>query len=72
MRDMAPSMKPFRHTYLHEKEYRDAAKKLVLEDDILNKILVEKYVREEIEPVAIMHTGFGEKFGIPKAERPCA
>ena len=31
---------PFRHTYLHEKEYRDAAKKLVLEDDILNKILV--------------------------------
>ena len=38
--DMAPSMKPFRHTYLHEKEYRDAAKKLVLEDDILNKILV--------------------------------
>ena len=37
---MAPSLKPIRHTYLHEKEYRDAAKKLVLEDDILNKILV--------------------------------
>ena len=26
--DMAPSMKPFRHTYLHEKEYRDAAKNM--------------------------------------------
>lgn len=39
--DMAPSIKPHRHTYLHEKEYREAAKKLVLEDEVLNKILVD-------------------------------
>ena len=38
--DMAPSIKPFRHTYLHEENYREAAKKLVLEDEILSKILV--------------------------------
>ena len=29
--DMAPSIKPHRHTYLHEEKYREAAKKLVLE-----------------------------------------
>ena len=28
--DMAPTIKPHRHTYLHEEEYRKAAKKLVL------------------------------------------
>jgi glycerol-1-phosphate dehydrogenase [NAD(P)+] len=38
--DMAPSIKPFRHTYLHEENYREAAKKLVLEDEVLSKILV--------------------------------
>ncbi len=37
--DMAPSVKPFRHTYLHEQQYRDAAKKLVMEDEILGRIL---------------------------------
>ncbi|MBR1476721.1 MAG: iron-containing alcohol dehydrogenase family protein [Lachnospiraceae bacterium] len=37
--DMAPSIKPHRHTYLHEEKYREAAKKLVMEDEILNKIL---------------------------------
>lgn len=26
--DLAPSIKPFRHTYLHEKKYRELAKKL--------------------------------------------
>lgn len=37
--DIAPSVKPFRHTYLHEQQYREAAKKLVLEDEILGRIL---------------------------------
>lgn len=38
--DLAPSIKPHRHTYLHEEQYREAAKKLVLEDPILCKVLV--------------------------------
>lgn len=38
--DMAPSIKPHRHTYLHEEQYREAAKKLVLEDELLSRILV--------------------------------
>ena len=38
--DMAPSIKPHRHTYLHEEKYREAAKKLVMEDEILSKVLV--------------------------------
>lgn len=37
--DMAPSIKPHRHTYLHEERYREAAKRLVLEDPILSKVL---------------------------------
>ena len=37
--DMAPTIKPHRHTYLHEEEYREAAKKLVLEDEVLNRVL---------------------------------
>ena len=37
--DMAPSIKPHRHTYLHEEKYREAAKKLVLEDEILSRVL---------------------------------
>lgn len=38
--DLAPSIKPHRHTYLHEEQYRDAAKKLLLEDPVLNRVLV--------------------------------
>ncbi|MCM1186091.1 MAG: iron-containing alcohol dehydrogenase family protein [Lachnoclostridium sp.] len=38
--DMAPSIKPHRHTYLHEEKYREMAKKLVMEDEVLGKILV--------------------------------
>ncbi len=38
--DLAPSIKPHRHTYLHEEKYRKAAKKLVLEDPVLNRVLV--------------------------------
>lgn len=37
--DMAPQIKPFRHTYLHEKKYRDLAKKLLTTDEHLKKIL---------------------------------
>ena len=37
--DMAPSIKPHRHTYLHEEKYRETAKKLVLEDEVLNRVL---------------------------------
>jgi glycerol-1-phosphate dehydrogenase [NAD(P)+] len=38
--DLAPSIKPHRHTYLHEEKYRDMAKKVVMEDEILSRILV--------------------------------
>lgn len=38
--DLAPSMKPHRYTYLHEEKYREAAKRVVLEDAVLKKILV--------------------------------
>ena len=38
--DMAPSIKPHRHTYLHEEAYREMAKRLLEEDEILNRILV--------------------------------
>ena len=38
--DLAPSIKPHRYTYLHEEKYREAAKRVVLEDEILNKVLV--------------------------------
>lgn len=37
--DMAPSIKPGRYTYLHVKENRDMAKKVIDEDEILSKIL---------------------------------
>lgn len=36
--DMAPSIKPSRHTYLHEEKYREAAKTLLSEDPILVEI----------------------------------
>ncbi|MCM1113154.1 MAG: iron-containing alcohol dehydrogenase family protein [Muribaculum sp.] len=38
--DLAPSVKPHRHTYLHDEKYREAAKQLVTEDEILRRILV--------------------------------
>lgn len=38
--DMAPSIKPYRHTYLHEEKYRELAKRLLVEDEILSRILV--------------------------------
>ena len=37
--DMAPQIKPFRHTYLHEEEYREKAKALLTQDEHLIKIL---------------------------------
>ena len=37
--DMAPSIKPHRHTYLHEEKYRDLAKALLISDEKLVKIL---------------------------------
>lgn len=39
--DMAPSIKPHRHTYLHEEQYREAAKRIVMEDEVLRKVLVD-------------------------------
>jgi glycerol-1-phosphate dehydrogenase [NAD(P)+] len=38
--DMAPSIKPQRYTYMHVEEYRETAKKLVMEDEVLNSILI--------------------------------
>lgn len=36
--DLAPSIKPFRHTYLHEEQYRELAKKLLTTDETLRNI----------------------------------
>lgn len=33
--DLAPSIKPHRHTYLHEEKYRELAKKILMEDEVL-------------------------------------
>ena len=38
--DMAPEIKPHRHTYLHEEEYRQEAKRLLHEDGQLKRVLV--------------------------------
>lgn len=38
--EMAPSIKPHRHTYLHEEKYREEAKRLVMEDEVLKDVLV--------------------------------
>lgn len=38
--DLAPSIKPHRYTYLHEEKYREAAKRVVLEDEVLEKVLI--------------------------------
>ena len=38
--DMAASMKPHRHTYLHEKQYCDLAKKYLNEDEKLKQVLI--------------------------------
>ncbi|MCR4689434.1 MAG: iron-containing alcohol dehydrogenase family protein [Saccharofermentans sp.] len=37
--DMAPSIKPYRHTYLHEEKYREMAKSLIGTDEKLKAIL---------------------------------
>ena len=36
--DLAPSIKPFRHTYLHEEQYRELAKQILVEDDVLRRV----------------------------------
>ncbi len=36
--DLAPSVKPFRYTYLHEERYRNMAKRLIDEDEKLRKV----------------------------------
>lgn len=36
--DLSPSIKPFRHTYLHEEKYRDKAKEILQSDKIMKKI----------------------------------
>lgn len=36
--DLAPHIKPHRHTYLHEESYRERAKQVIEEDEILKKI----------------------------------
>lgn len=36
--DKAPSMKPFRHTFLHEEKYRTMAKELLVTDEHLRKV----------------------------------
>lgn len=38
--DLAVSIKPNRHTFIHEEKYREEAKRLLAEDTFLNKILV--------------------------------
>ncbi|MBR1815652.1 MAG: iron-containing alcohol dehydrogenase family protein [Lachnospiraceae bacterium] len=36
--DIAPSIKPHRHTYLHEEKYRELAKKILREDEVLDRV----------------------------------
>ncbi|MBQ4530430.1 MAG: iron-containing alcohol dehydrogenase family protein [Lachnospiraceae bacterium] len=36
--DLAPSIKPYRHTYIHEEKYRELAKKILYEDEVFQKI----------------------------------
>lgn len=36
--DTAPSVKPFRYTYLHEEKYRNLAKEILVQDEILRKV----------------------------------
>lgn len=36
--DLAPSIKPFRHTYLHEEKYRRLAKEILVTDETLRRI----------------------------------
>ncbi|NLL79020.1 MAG: iron-containing alcohol dehydrogenase family protein [Clostridiales bacterium] len=36
--DLAPSIKPHRHTYLHEERYRELAKQVLYEDEVLKKV----------------------------------
>lgn len=36
--DIAPSVKPFRHTYLHEEKYRELAKQILRTDERLRKV----------------------------------
>lgn len=36
--DLAPTIKPFRHTYLHEERYRNLAKEILTSDDMLRTI----------------------------------
>lgn len=36
--DMAPSIKPHRHTFIHEEKYRDMAKKILQEDEVFKKV----------------------------------
>ena len=36
--DLAPSIKPARHTYLHEEKYRELAKQVLREDEVLKKV----------------------------------
>lgn len=38
--DLAPSIKPNRHVFIHEDKYREEAKKLLYEDKILKEILI--------------------------------
>ena len=38
--DLAPSIKPQRHTYLHEEKYREMAKRCLYENKRINEILV--------------------------------
>lgn len=37
--EMAPSIKPYRHTYLHEEKYRELAKCILVEDEILREVV---------------------------------
>ena len=36
--DMAPSIKPYRHLYIHEQQYRDKAKEVLYNDEVMKKV----------------------------------
>lgn len=40
--DVAPSVKPHRYTYLHEEKYREMAKEVLYEDEVLKKVFGDR------------------------------
>lgn len=40
--DLAPTIKPYRHTYIHEEKYREAAKRVLYENEVFQRVFGEE------------------------------